>query len=494
MSAPPEEISCHDGQLEATMSIDHALWVHGHSAEIEYPDRLASMAQKGYHVRIEGNPSTTNWLHFAVPTAVIVDDYRMQPRSILFRYKTDDGGSVEAVHVYDGETRIATDDSPTGTVDADGWTRIRVHVDGDEILAVRWGIGISIKMRFGMNGGRLEFESAGCDFESANRVSCQRLRISTDKKHSLEFPYRSNMPTDVPNDAIERILISKHGTGGNAELYLRNGLAAAGLVAGALDNTLIIAPQFIYSREYYGRFPADLLHWDGGRAYGAESTERDRNCDGVPESGTLSSFTVMDTLLERVSRQGLFPNLKTIVLAGQSNGGQFVNRYAATSRFEQEVAAPRRIHMRYVVMNPGSYLYFNGERAVPGETGVFEVPDGCEGYDDWPYGLADLGHAGGGWAYPKRVGARAIRDQYPGRDVIYLIGALDTEVERDPHCKDALQGRHRLEKSEIYFNYLQHYFGSALQHERHVVTGVGHSGHGTMTSAEGLAALFGPVT
>ena len=156
-------------------------------------------------------------------------------------------------------------------------------------------------------------------------------------------------------------------------------------------------------------------------------------------------------------RKSLFPNLIIIVVAGQSNGGQFVNHYAASSRFEQEVATPRGIHMRYVVMNPGSYLYFNGARAVPGQTNVFVVPEDCGGYNDWPYGLADLDHAGCSWAYAKRVGARAIREQYPSRNVIYLNGALDTKVEEAPHCEDALQGRHSIEKDEIYFNYLQHY-------------------------------------
>ncbi|WP_373499101.1 hypothetical protein [Desulfococcus sp.] len=34
----------------------------------------------------------------------------------------------------------------------------------------------------------------------------------------------SSLPIDVPNDAIERVLISLHGTGGSADLYLSNGL------------------------------------------------------------------------------------------------------------------------------------------------------------------------------------------------------------------------------------------------------------------------------
>ncbi len=484
------------------MSADHALLVHGHSAEIEYPDpdHIDSIVRERHYIRVQGKPSTTNWLHFAIPTAVIVDDYRMEPISILFRYRTNDGGSVKAVHVYDGETRIATEDNPTDEDEPDdnGWRRIKVEIDmvyGDDekVKRLRWGIGISIFIQFGAQGGQMEFASAGCDFRFAKRVSSQRLRISTNKRASLEFPYRSNMPIDVPNDAIKRILISQHGNGGDAEVYLRNGMVAASK-ANAMNSTLIIAPQFISSDEYYGNFPADLLHWDRGRAYGRESVERDRNCDGVPESGTLSSFTVMDTLLERVSRQSLFPNLNIIVLAGQSNGGQFINRYAATSRFEQDVATPRGIHMRYVVMNPGGYLYFNEDRAKPNTTNEFEEPTDCSGYDNWPLGLANLDNLGDVLAYPKRVGAQAIREQYPGRDVIYLNGADDNEQNMVQNCEDALQGDGRLEKGEIYFSYLQHYFGDALQHKRYVVAGVGHSGLKTMISNEGLEALFGPVT
>jgi hypothetical protein len=449
------------------------------------------MIREGPHVRVQGNPSTTNWLHFAIPTAVIVDDYRMRPSSATVRFRADVGCSVDKVHVYDGETKIAVSDGPTSSVDSDGWTSIRL---GLHVKDVRWGVGISIKLRFGGSGGWLEFESGRCEFEYANRVCSQRLRLSTNKRRSLEFPYRSSSPIDLPNEAIERILVVQHGTGGDAERYLRNGLAAAALVPGALESTLIIAPQFVYSREYYGDFPTDLLHWSGNRAYGGESVERDRDCDGTPESGTLSSFTVVDTILERVSRRSLFPSLSAIVFAGQSNGGQFVNRYAATSRFEQEVAERRGIKVRYVVMNAGSYLYFNGKRAAAGETSAFEVPEGCEDYDDWPYGLADLDRAACPWTYAKRIGVRTIQEQYPGRDVVYLNGERDTREEESPKCRDALQGRHRLEKGEIYFNYLKHFYGDRLRHRRHVVAGVGHSGYGTMTSAYGLEALFGDLS
>lgn len=482
------------------MSGKQALWVHGHSAEIERPDRVTSMVRKGYYVRIQGSPSTTNWLHFAVPTPVISDDDRLRPTKAQFRYRATGGASVEKVHLYDGETRIVTNDSPAGSVGADGWTLVSTPLDPEEILSIRWGFGISVQIAFGASGGQLEFDSAGCDFETAVRVCSQRLRIATNKRRALEFPYRSNIPIDVPNPAIERILVAIHGVGGSGDFYLLNGMATLdAAVAGSVDlnahaNTLVVAPQFLYEREYYGAFPPHVLHWTGGRAYGGESAETDLDGDGAADSGRLSSFTVLDTLLDRLSRRALFPNLRIIVVAGQSNGGQFVNRYAATSCFEQNVAAPRDIHMRYVVMNPGSYLYFNGERAAPGTTNTFQVPAGCAGYDNWPHGLADLASPTCPWTYAKLVGVTAITLQYPGRDVTYLNGALDTAVESSPACKDSLQGLHRLQKGEIYFNYLQHYFGSLLRHTRFVIPGVGHNGRATMTSASGLATIFGPVT
>ena len=57
----------------------------------------------------------------------------------------------------------------------------------------------------------------------------------------------------------------------------------------------------------------------------------------MPDSGTVCSYAVLDTILERLSKPTLFPNLRNIVIAGQSNGGQFVARYAAISRFEDQV-------------------------------------------------------------------------------------------------------------------------------------------------------------
>ena len=50
-------------------------------------------------------------------------------------------------------------------------------------------------------------------------------------------------PLNVPNRAIVRALVMVHGAGRNADHYFETSTGAA-FLAGALDNTIIIAPRF----------------------------------------------------------------------------------------------------------------------------------------------------------------------------------------------------------------------------------------------------------
>ena len=53
---------------------------------------------------------------------------------------------------------------------------------------------------------------------------------------------------DVPNAAITRALIMVHGTGRNADHYFETSMAAA-FLAGALENTIVIAPHLIAATD-----------------------------------------------------------------------------------------------------------------------------------------------------------------------------------------------------------------------------------------------------
>ena len=84
----------------------------------------------------------------------------------------------------------------------------------------------------------------------------------------------------------------------------------------------------------------------------------------------VSSFAVLDALLETLSDRKHWPALDLVVLAGHSAGGQFVQRYAVASA--PTVLSHQGIHTRFVVANPSSYLYFDARR--PTEHGFVTFP------------------------------------------------------------------------------------------------------------------------
>lgn len=145
--------------------LKEAMWVHGTSLDIEFPDSIESVWRAGFFTRIVGKPNTTNWLQFHIPTPVIVKDKRLVADSAMLRYRSGSpAAAVHAVHVYDGESRIAAHDGlnrhPSG-----GFAFERFDVRGKP--DVSWGTGISVGVRFG--GGTaeqrtIEFASAGIDF------------------------------------------------------------------------------------------------------------------------------------------------------------------------------------------------------------------------------------------------------------------------------------------------------------------------------------------
>jgi hypothetical protein len=149
------------------MPIAHAMWVHGHSMNIEHPDRIASVWRAGFFGRIIGRSGQSTWIHFPVPTPVIVDDNRLRIESVLVRFRTTPTDAwVAAAHVYDGERKIASHD---GLHDAPGaWEVKRFAVPGTP--EIRWGVGISINVQFHIDTAvdadswRIDFSSVGCDF------------------------------------------------------------------------------------------------------------------------------------------------------------------------------------------------------------------------------------------------------------------------------------------------------------------------------------------
>ena len=182
-----------------------------------------------------------------------------------------------------------------------------------------------------------------------------------------------------------------------------------------------------------------------------------------------------------------FPNVREVVVAGHSAGGQFTQRYAATTSIEAQRPGLR---FRYVVTNPSSYLYLNDQRPVNSnrdQSSVrFGTPHRCSTYNEYKFGLEDRNR------YASRLTADQIRDQYTGRYVVYLLGGDDNDIgsaDLDHSCEADVQGAQRLARGRFYYRHMMQFF-PANRHRKLIVGGVGHSGGRMFRSANGQEALF----
>lgn len=146
----------------SAVAISYASWIHGHSMQIEYPERLVSQWRAGFSINVEGKSGTTNWFHFAIPTPVIINDVRLKVDSVMLRFTT---GSIDAfvqnVHVYDGEILLAAHNNLSFSL-SNALARFGVS----NKPAVQFGLGISIGVGFGVEAmdHHMDFIAAGCDF------------------------------------------------------------------------------------------------------------------------------------------------------------------------------------------------------------------------------------------------------------------------------------------------------------------------------------------
>src|SRR6185503_19112451 len=90
-------------------------------------------------------------------------------------------------------------------------------------------------------------------------------------------------PLDARNAAITRALIMVHGAGRNADHYFETA-TAAGFLAGALENTIILAPRFAAGTDKVA--PNEVLWPEGGNNW--------RSGGMAPANQTISSFDFLD--------------------------------------------------------------------------------------------------------------------------------------------------------------------------------------------------------
>lgn len=273
-----------------------------------------------------------------------------------------------------------------------------------------------------------------------------------------------------PLPSATRAVVIFHGLQRNADRYWSDAQATVAAAGDAARGTVLIVPQFLADQDLPAHgLPATMLHWDA-----------DSWAGGAPADGPepLSAFDAIDAILARLADRSLFPNLKSVVLAGHSAGGQVVQRYAVLGR-DEDLLSARGVHVRYIVANPSSYAYFTNERPIAVDAAT------CPDFNRWKYGLEQL--------VPYAQGENDLEARYVRRDIVYLLGTADTDPNHsvlDKSCAGEAEGPHRLARGMAYFAYLLRRHPGDLQHHLALVPGVGHDDGRMFGSPCGRAALF----
>jgi hypothetical protein len=303
---------------------------------------------------------------------------------------------------------------------------------------------------------------------------------------------------DRPNPAVRRALIMVHGTLRNADHYFTTATGAA-FLAKALGDTLVIAPAFHSAgKGCDDKLAAHEVSWscsgDSWRSGGAALSDPN-----------LTSFEFVDAILKRLADRKTFPNLKGIVVAGHSAGGQFVHRYEMANRVHETLGAP----VTYVVANPSSYAWPDATRALPqGDAapeaaarawesealhtnftyGPFADAAKVAGYDKWPYGLE--GRTGG---YTAGESDAQLKRQLASRPTTYLFGQVDVlplgGFDAGPQAM--AQGPTRRARGEAFVKYLNERLGGHAK--AMIVPECGHNDRCVYTTDEVLKVIFPAV-
>lgn len=295
-------------------------------------------------------------------------------------------------------------------------------------------------------------------------------RIAVGNQGSLPLYVSSDWSNPLPG--ITRAVLVLHGRLRNADVYYRSAKTAQAAAGPVGTATIMIVPQFLAGIDVDAyHLPAATLRWS------LEGWE-----GGEPALGPTpaSSFDALDAILARLADRRLFPDLKQVVVAGHSGGGQVVQRYAIAGQGEAALTK-QNIGVRYVVANPSSYAYFSAERPEP------SIAASCPGYNNWKYGME---------ARPPYLSAptpAALEQRYVARRVIYLLGTGDTNPNHpalDKSCMAEAEGPYRYVRGHAYASAMQVRDAGTPNHRLWDVPGVGHDGDKMLTSPCGLEALF----
>ncbi len=326
----------------------------------------------------------------------------------------------------------------------------------------------------GVNGGVLD-ESFSVQFStgenstviqactSASGNCFQELTLTSSDNQPATFGFYRSFPVYDDSNAnweqLEQVVVVVHGINRNAGEYF-SWINSSITGEGAGTRTLVIAPQFIVENEAE---PGDFFWPATGWRDGANSLNE----------ASISSFAVIDQLLEPLANTSRFPNLKRVLITGHSSGGLFTHVYAAANVAEKENPG---WDWQYLPSNSQYYYYPDGRR-VRENNGTLYNPTDCNGYNFWPLGYSITP------GYVSQQGQKTINEQFLSRNITYLLGngnQPDPTLNTDD-CSATILGSTRFRRGINLFTFLQEAYPDA-NHKVVEVDGIGHNGEGIFTS------------
>lgn len=335
-------------------------------------------------------------------------------------------------------------------------------------------------------GGMMEKPEARAQYgfmPSAAFFPLLPLDAAPDSEPTL-MPVASNHPLAEDHASITRGIIVIHDFSRDANKILTTLVTLAGA---ANDSTMIMAPQFLLESDitrFAGHLPdkgKGFARWTiGGWPAGDDSLP-------APQKG-ISSFTAVDLMLMYLADRASFPSLKEVVVMGNGDGGDFVQRYALAGKAPDILA--KELPIRFVVANASSYLYLTTVRPRSGRQGFSPPDDGaCKDFNKWPYGLDELN------LYAKMAGANAMKMRFAERSIAYLVGegVAKNDPAPDTGCAALLQGSDRPVRAMNYATYAGLMAGDAKDRAPTLMVepGAGYDPAAVLGGKCGMALLFG---
>jgi hypothetical protein len=292
------------------------------------------------------------------------------------------------------------------------------------------------------------------------------ISFASQQNTEVTFDVFSSFPITNENARWEKLtnaVIVIHGQNRDANDYFDYMMSA--LRNQSLEeNTVLISAFFKNSSDASGN---DLFWSNSGWREGGDSNN---------SSGTLSSFEVVDGLIDMLGNTNRFPVLKNIMVSGHSSGALFTHVYAASNKAESEFP---NIDFTYVVAN-SQYFYYPDNQRIEESSGSLYSPVGCSGYNAWPLGHSSLPN------YLNGSVQAELNAQFVGRSIIYLLGngtGSDSSLNTSD-CAATLLGSTRYKRGEHMFAYMEMVYPGTHAHARQIVNGIGHNGSAMYNSQE----------